>query len=168
MGNLDNLSPEEKKAMDAERRAAWRKARLKSLENDAIQAQMVIQKMSELVVTTDSPIEDRDEDSSEDQQGPLSSISENPASPMTSLGNEEPDIKDLEEQDEDSRNANYVNVEFQQTNTLDIENNVPFEETEVPEVSHIESSIESTLEPTSQQVGHTLLDNDAPLEIDPP
>ena len=43
-----------------------------------------------------------------------------------------------------------------------------FEETEVPEVSHIESSIESTLEPTSQQVGHTLLDNDAPLEIDPP
>ena len=31
--NLDNLSPEEKKAMDAERRAAWRKARLKSLEN---------------------------------------------------------------------------------------------------------------------------------------
>ena len=86
---------------------------------------MVIQKMSELVVTTDSPIEDRDEDSSEDQQGPLSSISENPASPMTSLGNEEPDIKDLDEQDEDSRNANYVNVEFQQTNTLDIENNVP-------------------------------------------
>ena len=86
---------------------------------------MVIQKMSELVVTTDSPIEDRDEDSSEDQQGPLSSISENPASPMTSLGNEEPDIKDLDEQDEDSRNANYVNVEFQQTNALDIENNVP-------------------------------------------
>ena len=86
---------------------------------------MVIQKMSELVVTTDSPIEDRDEDSSEDQQGPLSSISENPASPMTSLGNEEPDIKDLDEQDEDSRNANYVNVEFQQTNTLDIDNNVP-------------------------------------------
>merc|ERR1711981_1306504 len=125
MGNLDNLSPEEKKAMDAERRAAWRKARLKSLENDAIQAQMVIQKMSELVVTTDSPIEDRDEDSSEDQQGPLSSISENPASPMTSLGNEEPDMKDLDEQDEDSRNANYVNVEFQQTNTPDIENNVP-------------------------------------------
>ena len=31
--NLDNLSPEEKKAVDAERRAAWRKARLKSLEN---------------------------------------------------------------------------------------------------------------------------------------
>ena len=35
--NLDNLSPEEKKAMDAERRAAWRKARLKSLENVCFQ-----------------------------------------------------------------------------------------------------------------------------------
>ena len=31
--NLDHLSPEEKKAYEAERRAAWRKARLKSLEN---------------------------------------------------------------------------------------------------------------------------------------
>ncbi len=31
--NLDHLSPEEKKAVEAERRAAWRKARLKSLEN---------------------------------------------------------------------------------------------------------------------------------------
>ena len=30
---LDNLSPEEKKAYEAERRVAWRKARLKSLEN---------------------------------------------------------------------------------------------------------------------------------------
>ena len=30
---LDHLSPEEKKAYDAERRVAWRKARLKSLEN---------------------------------------------------------------------------------------------------------------------------------------
>ena len=49
---------------------------------------MVIQKMSELVVTSDSPIDDLDEDSSEGLQGPLSSISENPASPMTSLGNE--------------------------------------------------------------------------------
>merc|ERR550532_862574 len=124
--------------------------------------------MSELVVTTDSLIEDRDEDSSEDQQGPLSSISENPASPMTSLGNEEPDIKDLDEQDEDSRNANYVNVEFQQTNTLDIDNNVPLETTEEPELSHIESSVESTLEPTFQQEGHSVLDNDTPLEIDHP
>ena len=33
---LDNLSPEEKKAYEAERRVAWRKARLKSLENVSI------------------------------------------------------------------------------------------------------------------------------------
>ena len=31
--NFDNMSPEEKKEVEAERRAAWRKARLKSLEN---------------------------------------------------------------------------------------------------------------------------------------
>ena len=31
--NLDHLSPEDRKAYEAERRAAWRKARLKSLEN---------------------------------------------------------------------------------------------------------------------------------------
>ena len=34
--NLDHLSPEEKKAFEAERRTAWRKARLKSLENVSI------------------------------------------------------------------------------------------------------------------------------------
>merc|ERR550532_1545076 len=108
------LSPAEKRAKDAERRAAWRKARLKSLENDAIQAQMVIQKMSELV-TSDSPIDDLDDESSEGQQGPLSSISENPASPMTSLGNEaDEEEKEINEGLEaDTRNANYVNVEFQ-------------------------------------------------------
>ena len=33
---------------EAEKRAAWRKARLQSLEDDALQAQMVIEKMSEL------------------------------------------------------------------------------------------------------------------------
>ena len=31
--NFDHLSPDEKKQVEAERRAAWRKARLKSLEN---------------------------------------------------------------------------------------------------------------------------------------
>merc|ERR1711981_327340 len=114
MGNLDNLSPAEKRSIEAERRAAWRKARLKSLENDAIQAQMVVQKMSELV-TSDSPIEDLEEESSEGQQGPLSSISENPASPMTSLGNDaEDESVELDEGlDADERNANYVNVTFQ-------------------------------------------------------
>ena len=94
---------------------------------DAIQAQMVIQKMSELVVTSDSPIDDLDEDSSEGLQGPLSSISENPASPMTSLGNEaDEEAKDFnEELEADTRNANYVNVVFNKTEEVDSENNIP-------------------------------------------
>ena len=88
---------------------------------------MVIQKMSELVVTSDSPIDDLDEDSSEGLQGPLSSISENPASPMTSLGNEaDEEAKDLnEELEADTRNANYVNVVFNKTEEVDSENNIP-------------------------------------------
>ncbi|XP_071746350.1 protein lap4 isoform X16 [Lepeophtheirus salmonis] len=45
----DDLSPTEKRAADAEKRAAWRKARLKSLEDDAIEAQIVVHKMSQLV-----------------------------------------------------------------------------------------------------------------------
>lgn len=36
---------------EAEKRAAWRKARLQSLEDDALQAQLVIEKMSELTST---------------------------------------------------------------------------------------------------------------------
>jgi len=45
---------------------------------------------------------------------------------------------------------------------------IHLETTEEPELSHIESSVESTLEPTFQQEGHSFLDNDAPLEIDHP
>ena len=82
---------------------------------------MVIQKMSELV-TSDSPIDDIDDESSEGQQGPLSSISENPASPMTSLGHEEvAEDKDIVEPD--TTNANYENVEFEKM--TDMENNIP-------------------------------------------
>lgn len=44
---------------EAEKRAAWRKARLQSLEDDALQAQMVIEKMSEL--TTAESHEDKSE-----------------------------------------------------------------------------------------------------------
>ncbi|XP_018339943.1 PREDICTED: protein lap4 isoform X4 [Trachymyrmex septentrionalis] len=43
------LSPAEQRALKAEKRAAWRQARLKSLEQDALQAQMVIRKMSEIM-----------------------------------------------------------------------------------------------------------------------
>lgn len=43
------LSPAQIREMKAAKRAAWREARLKSLEQDALQAQMVIKRMSELV-----------------------------------------------------------------------------------------------------------------------
>lgn len=43
------MSPAEWRALQAEKRAAWRQARLKSLEQDALQAQIVIRKMSELI-----------------------------------------------------------------------------------------------------------------------
>merc|ERR1719278_658203 len=39
---------EETKMSEAEQKAAWRKARLDSLEEDTMQAQIVIEKMSEL------------------------------------------------------------------------------------------------------------------------
>ncbi|XP_028047401.1 protein lap4 isoform X4 [Monomorium pharaonis] len=45
------LSPAEQRALRAEKRAAWRQARLKSLEQDALQAQIVIRKMSEIMDT---------------------------------------------------------------------------------------------------------------------
>ncbi|XP_037079726.1 protein scribble homolog isoform X2 [Pollicipes pollicipes] len=45
------MSPAEWRALQAEKRAAWRQARLKSLEQDALQAQIVIRKMSELTET---------------------------------------------------------------------------------------------------------------------
>ncbi|XP_076251165.1 scribble planar cell polarity protein isoform X5 [Rhynchophorus ferrugineus] len=48
------LSPAEERTLKAERRAAWRAARLKSLEQDAIQAQMVIKSMSDMVGTGDT------------------------------------------------------------------------------------------------------------------
>ncbi|XP_076173598.1 scribble planar cell polarity protein isoform X3 [Ptiloglossa arizonensis] len=47
-----HLSPAEQRALKAEKRAAWRQARLKSLEQDALQAQIVIKKMSEMMDTT--------------------------------------------------------------------------------------------------------------------
>ncbi|XP_066248710.1 protein lap4 [Euwallacea similis] len=49
------LSPAEDRARRAEKRAAWRAARLKSLEQDAIQAQMVIKSMTEMVGGQETP-----------------------------------------------------------------------------------------------------------------
>ncbi|XP_050533577.1 protein lap4-like isoform X2 [Daktulosphaira vitifoliae] len=42
------LSPAEQRALNAEKKAAWRQARLKSLEQDALQAQIVIKELSEI------------------------------------------------------------------------------------------------------------------------
>ncbi|XP_043507845.1 protein lap4 isoform X3 [Frieseomelitta varia] len=55
-----HLSPAEQRALRAEKRAAWRQARLKSLEQDAIQAQIVIKKMNEMMDTTNKtdPMQD--------------------------------------------------------------------------------------------------------------
>ncbi|XP_046837662.1 protein lap4 isoform X8 [Vespa crabro] len=65
------LTPAEQRALRAEKRAAWRQARLKSLEQDALQAQIVIKKMSEMMDTTDKAetLEDRtDADHISDQE----------------------------------------------------------------------------------------------------
>ncbi|KAF2904406.1 hypothetical protein ILUMI_01771 [Ignelater luminosus] len=50
-----NLSPAEERTLRAEKRAAWRQARLKSLEQDAIQAQMVIKSMTDMVAAGEVP-----------------------------------------------------------------------------------------------------------------
>ncbi|XP_055602074.1 protein lap4-like isoform X9 [Uranotaenia lowii] len=48
------LSPSEIRALRAQKRAAWRQARLKSLENDALQAQIMIQTMNAVTMHDDS------------------------------------------------------------------------------------------------------------------
>ncbi|XP_053682818.1 protein lap4-like isoform X6 [Sabethes cyaneus] len=47
------LSPSEIRALRAQKRAAWRQARLKSLENDALQAQIMIQTMNAVTMHED-------------------------------------------------------------------------------------------------------------------
>lgn len=49
------LSPAEERTLRAEKRAAWRAARMKSLEQDAIQAQMVIKSMTDMVSSGEIP-----------------------------------------------------------------------------------------------------------------
>merc|ERR1719266_2121738 len=152
---LDNLSPEEKKAYEAERRVAWRKARLKSLENDAIQAQLVIQKMSEMTTQESSddldPIsespsktldEDRDESSSDDGNDEtlgdddiLEAEDDVEAEAANAIvqANENNDNISTNQQTLDTANAN---LDFR--NATDIENNIPVEVTETSEepISH--------------------------------
>ena len=45
---LKNLTPNQRRALEAEKRALWRQARLKSLEDDAMRAQMVMAKVKEM------------------------------------------------------------------------------------------------------------------------
>lgn len=57
------LSPAEERALRAQKRAAWRQARLKSLEQDAIQAQMVLKSMTDMVSANEasSPVQEEKE-----------------------------------------------------------------------------------------------------------
>ncbi|KAK9878834.1 hypothetical protein WA026_003669 [Henosepilachna vigintioctopunctata] len=61
-----NLSPAESRQKKAEKRAAWRAARLKSLEQDAIQAQMVIKSMTDMVDANEIPVVPTINDNKED------------------------------------------------------------------------------------------------------
>merc|ERR1719266_124200 len=152
---LDHLSPEEKKAYEAERRVAWRKARLKSLENDAIQAQLVIQKMSELTTQESSddldPISESPSKTLDEDPGHESSSDENDetlgdddaidaeddveaeAANAIVQANENNDNISTNQQTLDTANAN---LDFR--NVTDIENNIPVELTETSEepISH--------------------------------
>jgi hypothetical protein len=57
-----DLSPAEARAVQAEKRAAWRQARLKSLEQDALQAQMVLNRMSEIIENPTGQTGDEEEE----------------------------------------------------------------------------------------------------------
>jgi len=117
--NLDNLSPEEKKAMDAERRAAWRKARLKSLENDAIQAQLVIQKMSEL------PTQESSDDLDPISESPSKTLDDEDDEHESSSENDET-LEDDDVVPEDATVDNNVNANLDfRSSTADVENNIP-------------------------------------------
>jgi len=62
-----SMSPSEQRALQAEKRAAWRQARLKSLEQDALQAQIVLNRINEII---DSPNPNEDGvDNPEDAEG---------------------------------------------------------------------------------------------------
>ncbi|XP_034252876.1 protein lap4-like isoform X4 [Thrips palmi] len=101
------LSPAEQRALRAEKRAAWRQARFKSLEQDAMQAQMVIKKMSEMI--------------DNDQNKPNTSP-ESEAVPAPASGVEETDTVPF-------NNNNFENSHLHHNNSVypDGENNVELE-----------------------------------------
>ncbi|XP_026282758.1 protein lap4 isoform X3 [Frankliniella occidentalis] len=101
------LSPAEQRSLRAEKRAAWRQARFKSLEQDALQAQMVIKKMSEMI----------DSDPNKSNSTP-----EAGTSPMPLAGVEETDTASF------NNNNNFENNHLHHNNLhADGENNVELE-----------------------------------------
>merc|ERR1711941_143392 len=134
--NLDNLSPEEKKAMDAERRAAWRKARLKSLENDAIQAQMVIQKMSEL--------------STQESSDDLDPISESPSKTLDEDKDESSSENDETLDEDENENADFAEIQTNENNTLDTAN------ANIQQTTTIDNQNNIPAEPPEELISHEL------------
>ena len=47
-----NITPSEQRALDAEKRAAWRQARMRELEEDALKAQVVIAQVKAMSATS--------------------------------------------------------------------------------------------------------------------
>lgn len=128
---------------------AWRKARLKSLENDAIQAQFVIQKMSELTtqekessddlepISEASPSKTLDEDqghesSSDDNDETLGDDDAEAVAAGINENNDNNPTTNL--QTLDTANANSINFR----NVADNDNNIPVEKSETSEegISH--------------------------------
>uniref|UniRef100_A0A2H8TSX7 Protein scribble n=2 Tax=Melanaphis sacchari TaxID=742174 RepID=A0A2H8TSX7_9HEMI len=66
--NNKELSPSEQRSLNAEKKAAWRQARLKSLEQDALQAQLVIRELSEISESKSTNDGDADSDEIPDIQ----------------------------------------------------------------------------------------------------
>ncbi|XP_032781898.2 protein lap4 isoform X6 [Daphnia magna] len=115
------LSPTEQRALQARKRAAWREARLKSLEQDAMQAEMVIKRMSEYNQSADN------------SSGSLSSslrTATNPSDCSDDNGNNNRDIPD------------YTN-----NNEIDPENNVQgrIEEEDEEEDADVDNSDQAGL-----------------------
>uniref|UniRef100_A0A182QNL5 Scribbled n=1 Tax=Anopheles farauti TaxID=69004 RepID=A0A182QNL5_9DIPT len=78
------LSPSEIRALRAQKRAAWRQARLKSIENDALQAQIMIQAMNATVLA-----EETTQHSAKDGVDGAQPVDASPASPPVASSNGE-------------------------------------------------------------------------------
>ncbi|KAJ1522122.1 hypothetical protein ONE63_002433 [Megalurothrips usitatus] len=102
----NSLSPAEQRALRAEKRAAWRQARFKSLEQDALQAQMVIKKMSEMI---------------DSDQNRANSTPETGTSPLPDTGTEETDTAPYNNNNFENSHGHHI------TSYPDGENNIESE-----------------------------------------